>query len=161
MIQRPWKRHDNTHQHHNDGEYHGAERMVRKSIQNLGAGEDVEPDEENVVCKQHKAAELVCNSVLSKNVVSKIACRANSLEVRSEETRGKLFQSSRGSNLQISLIWGFFMMYLCIVIEVIQKRTPASTMVIIPGTHPRTLERTYCQFRELWRIAMSGENLRK
>jgi len=33
------------------------------------------------------------------------------------------------------------MMNLCMVIEVIQKRTPARTMVIIPGTHPKTLKR--------------------
>lgn len=31
------------------------------------------------------------------------------------------------------------MMNLCIVIEVIQKRIPAPTMVMIPGTHPSTL----------------------
>jgi hypothetical protein len=31
-------------------------------------------------------------------------------------------------------------MNLCIVIEVIQKRAPATTMVIIPGTHPKTLK---------------------
>jgi hypothetical protein len=31
------------------------------------------------------------------------------------------------------------MMNLCMVIEVIQKRIPATTMVIIPGTHPKTL----------------------
>jgi hypothetical protein len=43
--------------------------------------------------------------------------------------------------LQISLIWGVFMMNLCIVIEVIQKRMPAPTMVMMPGTHPKTLLR--------------------
>ena len=31
------------------------------------------------------------------------------------------------------------MMNLCIVIDVIQNRAPASTIVIIPGTHPKTL----------------------
>lgn len=31
------------------------------------------------------------------------------------------------------------MMNLCIVIEVIQKKAPATNMVIIPGTHPKTL----------------------
>lgn len=31
------------------------------------------------------------------------------------------------------------MMNLCIVIEVIQKRIPAITIVIMPGTHPKTL----------------------
>jgi hypothetical protein len=46
-------------------------------------------------------------------------------------------------DLQISLIWGFFMMNLCMVMEVIQKRIPAITMVIIPGTHPRTLKRNH------------------
>jgi hypothetical protein len=32
------------------------------------------------------------------------------------------------------------MMNLCIVMEVIQNRIPARTMVMIPGTHPKTLE---------------------
>jgi hypothetical protein len=32
------------------------------------------------------------------------------------------------------------MMYLCIVIEVIQKSDPERTIVMIPGTHPSTLE---------------------
>jgi hypothetical protein len=31
------------------------------------------------------------------------------------------------------------MMYLCMVIEVIQKMIPERTMVMMPGTHPRTL----------------------
>lgn len=31
------------------------------------------------------------------------------------------------------------MINLCIVMEVIQKRIPAITMVIMPGTHPKTL----------------------
>ena len=31
-------------------------------------------------------------------------------------------------------------MNLCIVIEVIQKRMPAATIVMIPATHPRTLK---------------------
>jgi len=44
-----------------------------------------------------------------------------------------------GDDSQISLIWGFFMMYLCMVIEVIQNIIPERTMVMIPGTHPRTL----------------------
>ena len=40
----------------------------------------------------------------------------------------------------MSLIWGCFMMNLCIVMDVIQKSAPATTMVMIPGTHPKTLE---------------------
>lgn len=31
------------------------------------------------------------------------------------------------------------MMYLCMVIDVIQKKNPDKIMVMIPGTHPRTL----------------------
>jgi hypothetical protein len=34
------------------------------------------------------------------------------------------------------------MIYLCIVMEVIQKRIPQRTIVMIPGTHPRTLRAT-------------------
>jgi hypothetical protein len=33
------------------------------------------------------------------------------------------------------------MMNLCMVIDVIQNRTAQRTMVIMPGTHPSTLER--------------------
>jgi uncharacterized protein with HEPN domain len=47
-------------------------------------------------------------------------------------------------DLQISLISGYFMMNLCMVMEVIQKRIPAPTMVRIPGTHPKTLKRYHC-----------------
>ena len=32
------------------------------------------------------------------------------------------------------------MMYLCIVMEVIQNRIPERTIVMIPGTHPSTLQ---------------------
>lgn len=35
------------------------------------------------------------------------------------------------------------MMYLCIVIEVNQNSSPETTIVMIPGTHPRTLRKVY------------------
>lgn len=34
------------------------------------------------------------------------------------------------------------MIYLCIVMEVTQNRIPQRTIVMIPGTHPRTLRGT-------------------
>lgn len=34
---------------------------------------------------------------------------------------------------------GCFMIYLCIVVLVIQKNRPARTIVMRPGTHPKTL----------------------
>jgi hypothetical protein len=39
-------------------------------------------------------------------------------------------------------------MYLCMVIDVIQNNTPERTIVMIPGTHPKTLEGKTRQSRE-------------
>lgn len=36
-------------------------------------------------------------------------------------------------------------MYLCIVMEVIQKKIAATTIVMIPGTQPKTLQETNYQ----------------
>lgn len=36
-------------------------------------------------------------------------------------------------------------MYLCMVMEVIQKKIAATTMVMIPGTQPKTLQETNYQ----------------
>lgn len=60
----------------------------------------------------------------------------NELGVRFENHRFSI----EGMDSHISLIWGFFMMNLCIVIEVIQKRMPTTAIVVLPGTHPRTLQ---------------------
>jgi hypothetical protein len=53
------------------------------------------------------------------------------------------------------------MIYLCMVIEVIQKRIPASTMVMIPGTHPRTLKEHTVSFTYFRYIAMFAGYLRE
>ena len=44
------------------------------------------------------------------------------------------------------------MMNLCMVIEVIQKRAPERTMVMMPGTHPNTLRDQVCAMmaRQTW-----------
>lgn len=49
-----------------------------------------------------------------------------------------LLPNAKYPKSQISLMEGFFMMNLCIVIEVIQNKAPETNMVIIPGTQPRT-----------------------
>lgn len=51
----------------------------------------------------------------------------------------RLFPKMWYPKSQISLIDGFFIIYLCIVMLVIQKNRPARTMVMSPGTHPNTL----------------------
>lgn len=48
------------------------------------------------------------------------------------------------------LICGCFMMYLCMVREVTQKRAPDTTMVMMPGTHPSTLRDNDGQFCGHW-----------
>lgn len=47
--------------------------MIREGIQDLGAGQDVESDEENIVRKHHECGEDVGNFALSEYMVSEIA----------------------------------------------------------------------------------------
>lgn len=61
-----WYRRDNR-------EVDGVKRMVQESIDDLCASEDVEADKKGVVSEQHAAAELVCNSTFSIDLVAKIA----------------------------------------------------------------------------------------
>jgi hypothetical protein len=68
-----WDRKDDSHQCANDGKDNGAKGMIRKSVDDLGGGQDMETDEDDVVGEEHESAELVSNSALAKNVVSKIA----------------------------------------------------------------------------------------
>lgn len=103
--------------------------MVREGIDNLGTSEDVKSNENDVVGQQHEARELIGKSVLAKNIIPKVTCQKS---ISSHKFKIR-------DNLQISLIWGFFMIYLCMVMEVTQNRIPAPIMVIIPGTHPKTL----------------------
>jgi hypothetical protein len=51
---------------------------------------------------------------------------------------------------------GFFMMNFHMVMEVIQKRTPAPVMVRMPGTHPKTLKESSCQLHETGTLTMVG-----
>lgn len=47
--------------------------MVGEGIEDLGGGEDVEANKEDVVGEEHEAAELVGEPVLAKDVVSEVA----------------------------------------------------------------------------------------
>ena len=46
--------------------------MIRQGIEHLGTGEDVKANEKDVVGEQHKSGEFICNSTLSKRIVSEI-----------------------------------------------------------------------------------------
>ena len=46
--------------------------MIRKSVEDLGTGKDVEADEHDVIEKQHDASEFIGDSALSKGVVPEI-----------------------------------------------------------------------------------------
>jgi hypothetical protein len=93
----------------------------------------VETDQQDVIGEKHEPGPFIGESVPSENLVSKITCLGATKSVF------EAMDENKGS-LQISLIWGFFMMNFHIVMEVIQKRIPAPTIVRMPGTHPRTLK---------------------
>lgn len=72
MLECPWDGHDNSHDCDDYGKVDGAERMVRESIDDFCAGEDVEADKKNVVCQQHTAAEFIRKPAFPKDFVSEI-----------------------------------------------------------------------------------------
>lgn len=48
--------------------------MIRERVEYLSAGQDVETDEQDVVCQQHEGSEYIGYLALSKGVVSEITC---------------------------------------------------------------------------------------
>lgn len=69
--------------------------MIRKCVEDLGAREDVETDEEDVVGEEHEAAEFVCDLALPECVVSEITCCSKysvsyAFPVEQKETEGVL-----------------------------------------------------------------------
>lgn len=47
--------------------------MIRKGVDDLGAGEDVETDEKNIIGQQHESTELIGPATLPEYGISKIA----------------------------------------------------------------------------------------
>ena len=74
MFQGPWHGKHNAHEHDDDGKDDSALRVVRKGIEDLRAGQDMEANEEDIVGEQHEAAEFVCYLALSKCIRSEITC---------------------------------------------------------------------------------------
>lgn len=66
-------RHDHAHHGRDDGEDDGARAVVREGVEDLGPGEDVEANEQDVVGQQHEARELVGHARLAAGVVGKVA----------------------------------------------------------------------------------------
>jgi hypothetical protein len=46
--------------------------VIGQGIQDFGAGQDVEPDEQDVIGQQHESREVPCGLALSKDVVSEV-----------------------------------------------------------------------------------------
>lgn len=81
MPESPWYRHNNAHQHYDYVENNRALGMVGKSIDDSSTGEDMETDKKDVVGQKHEATEFVCESTFAKDVISKVAYRAEQLLV--------------------------------------------------------------------------------
>ena len=73
MFQRPRSGHDDTHEHDDNREDDSALRMIRQGVEDLGAGENVEANQQDVVGEQHEARPLVSNSAFAEDVVAKVA----------------------------------------------------------------------------------------
>ena len=65
--------HDNTHDGGDGREGDGAEGVIGQGVEDLGGGEDVETDEEDIVGEQHEPGELVRDLALSEGIVTKVA----------------------------------------------------------------------------------------
>jgi hypothetical protein len=73
MTKGPWYREYDTHQCTDEGEDHGAERMIGEGVENFCGGEDMKTNKEDVVGEQHEPAELISKPALSKDMISEIA----------------------------------------------------------------------------------------
>jgi hypothetical protein len=136
MFQSPGCGHDNAHDCRNGRESHGAQRMIGQRVEHLGCCENVKANEKDVIGQQHESRKFIRGLAFPEYIVSKITY---SSRIQLDE---RLIGGAMGGvekHVQMSLIWGFFMINLCIVMDVIQKRMPATTMVMIPGTQPKTL----------------------
>ena len=47
--------------------------MVAEGVEHLGAGQDVEANEHDVVSEQHECSEVVCDHALAKDIVTEVA----------------------------------------------------------------------------------------
>ena len=73
VFEGPGHAHEDAHQGHDDGEDDGAEAVVRERVEDPGAGEDVEADQEDVVGEEHEARELVGDAGSPERVVPEVA----------------------------------------------------------------------------------------
>lgn len=73
MVQGSRQGHHNTHDGRNDGEDDGAKGVIRQGVEDLSTGEDVKANEQDIVCKQHRPCEFVCNTTLVARDICKVA----------------------------------------------------------------------------------------
>lgn len=59
MVESSGKGHDDADEGCNDGEDYRAEGVVGEGVEDFGAGEDVEPNEDYVVGEEHEGGEFV------------------------------------------------------------------------------------------------------
>ena len=75
MVQCARGGHDNAHDRYNDRKDRSAQGVAGECVQYFGASEDVEADEEDVVCHQHEGREGIGSSTLSENIKTEIALK--------------------------------------------------------------------------------------
>lgn len=63
---------DDAHDHHDRGEGHGTQRVIRQSIQHLGSSQDMETNQQDVVSQQHEAGKDVCRLAFAEDIVAKV-----------------------------------------------------------------------------------------
>lgn len=65
--------HNNAHDRNDDAEDDGTHAVIGEGIDDLGAGKDVETDQQDVVGKEHESGEVVCNHGFAKDFVAEVA----------------------------------------------------------------------------------------
>ena len=72
MLEGSWSGHYDAHYPSDDCKDDSTHRMIRKRVEDLGASENMEANQEDIICQQHKGCEMICNHALAKDIVSKV-----------------------------------------------------------------------------------------
>ena len=141
------------------GEEHRAKGVIAKRVDNLSPSKNVKADQHNVVQQQHHTSKLVRELASAAGVVCEVADIFDLWVPLEEVERNRNVSDTTSFDEDMSKGIALTIMNLCIVIEVIQKRIPAKTMVMMPGTHPNTLSDQVCAMtaRQTWSPASSQE----
>lgn len=73
MFQRPRHTHHNPHNRDNDRKDDGTHTMITQRVQYFRSGQDMKPNEQDIIRQQHESGKLVSDPGFAESVVAEVA----------------------------------------------------------------------------------------